>query len=256
MDTEILAVAKHAGLTELELRRPLGQSPTHGRWLVNSATGLLVISIARDLAIQLQLDSKLQYQLLDQLKPAGIAPEPVVFDEESGILVVRFVPGEPLDERPSIGKTELTAAANLLRKLHAADIAGLPSTLHMKDKIGVYAKLVGTASAAALAEEAAAILELRNAADATALCHNDVHPGNLICGESLRLIDWDYAALGDPYFDIAGFVASELLCSAQKEYFLNAYFGANLDCDHKRLEANHRLNEIVRQLWECCVAMQ
>ena len=54
---------------------------------------------------------------------------------------------------------------------------------------------------------------LRECADETAmqlrkgstpsLCHNDVHHLNIVDGASLRLIDWEYAGVGEPLFDLA-----------------------------------------------------
>ena len=41
-----------------------------------------------------------------------------------------------------------------------------------------------------------------------ALCHNDFYgPNFLVTGEQMRLIDWEYAAMGDPACDLGNFVA-------------------------------------------------
>ena len=34
-------------------------------------------------------------------------------------------------------------------------------------------------------------------------CHNDVHHLNVVGGDELRLIDWEYAGAGEPLFDLA-----------------------------------------------------
>ena len=40
------------------------------------------------------------------------------------------------------------------------------------------------------------------------LCHNDFYgPNFLVRGNEMRLIDWEYAAMGDPACDIGNFVA-------------------------------------------------
>lgn len=40
------------------------------------------------------------------------------------------------------------------------------------------------------------------------LCHNDFYgPNFLVRGDEMRLIDWEYAAMGDPACDIGNFVA-------------------------------------------------
>ncbi len=41
------------------------------------------------------------------------------------------------------------------------------------------------------------------------VCHSDLHPMNLICGaESLILLDWEYAHVADPLWDLAGWSAN------------------------------------------------
>ncbi len=40
------------------------------------------------------------------------------------------------------------------------------------------------------------------------LCHNDLYgPNFLVRGDEMRLIDWEYAAMGDPACDIGNFVS-------------------------------------------------
>lgn len=54
--------------------------------------------------------------------------------------------------------------------------------------------------------------------------HMDVHPGNLIAGNSgLRLIDWEYAADGDVALDIAALFRSNGWENAQQRHFLQHY---------------------------------
>lgn len=57
-------------------------------------------------------------------------------------------------------------------------------------------------------------------------CHNDLLLGNFIDdGETIRIIDWEYAAMGDPFFDL-GFLAVDLgLNENQCKSLLYEYFG-------------------------------
>ena len=41
------------------------------------------------------------------------------------------------------------------------------------------------------------------------LCHSDLHPANLVASErGLVLLDWEYAHVSDPYWDLAGWIAN------------------------------------------------
>ncbi len=55
------------------------------------------------------------------------------------------------------------------------------------------------------------------------LCHNDVHHRNIIDGRALMLIDWEYAAVGDPMFDLASFACYHDLDAAERLHLIESY---------------------------------
>lgn len=60
---------------------------------------------------------------------------------------------------------------------------------------------------------------------ATAICHHDLHLGNLVeSEEKLIIIDWEYASLSDPALEIALFLHANALSSAQQALFFEHYF--------------------------------
>ena len=57
-----------------------------------------------------------------------------------------------------------------------------------------------------------------------ALCHNDLHHLNLIgSGAGLMAVDWEYAGVGDPRLDLAGYVAYHELGDAATDALSGAY---------------------------------
>jgi thiamine kinase-like enzyme len=55
-------------------------------------------------------------------------------------------------------------------------------------------------------------------------CHNDFLPGNLIDdGVRMRIVDWEYAGMGDPFFDLGNFSINNDLTEAEDAAFLAAY---------------------------------
>ncbi len=60
-------------------------------------------------------------------------------------------------------------------------------------------------------------------------CHNDIWPDNVIKDQNNKLwiVDWEYATLGDPYFDLAYWITSSRLNEEQKTLFINYYFKFN-----------------------------
>ncbi len=77
-------------------------------------------------------------------------------------------------------------------------------------------------------ERAAAIeAALRQGTEILRPCHNDLWESNLIDhGHLIRIIDWEYAGMGDICFDLANFAIHYNTPDAQDEALLRAYFGA------------------------------
>ncbi|MEP0073937.1 MAG: choline kinase family protein [Marinomonas sp.] len=68
-----------------------------------------------------------------------------------------------------------------------------------------------------------------------ALCHNDLNPKNILMNDdALWLIDWEYAGVGDPLFDLAVVAKSHNLNDEQIEILLSTY-QASLPLQEARL---------------------
>jgi thiamine kinase-like enzyme len=57
------------------------------------------------------------------------------------------------------------------------------------------------------------------------LCHSDVHRLNLAAGERLVLLDWEYAHVSDPYWDLAAWIANNDGTASFAEDVLEGYLG-------------------------------
>jgi thiamine kinase-like enzyme len=58
------------------------------------------------------------------------------------------------------------------------------------------------------------------------LCHNDLGRGNFIDdGTQLWLIDWEYAGVGDPYYDLAFIAHNNRLSPEEEAELVQAYAG-------------------------------
>ncbi len=87
------------------------------------------------------------------------------------------------------------------------------------------------------------------------LCHNDLNPQNIICRQGKKyLIDWEYATMGDVFFDLAGFIVEHQLEGDKADVFLRTYFehqrvdttGFDVAEKLKLMKATYRL---ICQLW-------
>jgi hypothetical protein len=55
-------------------------------------------------------------------------------------------------------------------------------------------------------------------------CHNDLLNANFIDdGDRIRIVDWEYAGMGDPFFDLGNFATNHELSAEQEVLLLSAY---------------------------------
>lgn len=94
---------------------------------------------------------------------------------------------------------------------------------------------------------------------ATCLLHGDPVPGNMIdCGKSLRLIDWQCPAIGDPCEDIALFLSPSMqiayrgapLEDAEVQAFLAAYDDADTVSRYIRLAPWYHARSLAYCIWQ------
>jgi thiamine kinase-like enzyme len=161
----------------------------------------------------------------------GIAPE--VVHHEAGLLVTRFVEGRTLAAADIRQPPLIARLAAMLRHLHQSWDAMTGEVLYFCafQAVRTYARTAARLGAElpvkidALIEDAR-WLSRRIAPFRPVLCHNDLLPSNLIDdGRCLWLVDWEYAGIGHPLFDLANLSANVALSDDQELDLLNAYRG-------------------------------
>jgi thiamine kinase-like enzyme len=81
-----------------------------------------------------------------------------------------------------------------------------------------------------------------------------VHHLNIIDGGALRLIDWEYAGLGEPLFDLASVCVYHRYSAPQRDALLAAY-ASGAAMSGSNFEAALWLFEYVRDLWTAVRAL-
>jgi thiamine kinase-like enzyme len=162
----------------------------------------------------------------------GVGPEVSAFIRPEGYLVTRFIVGSPVSDE-AVHRTEtLRRVADSLRRIHDGPaIPGLFVPLRIAEAYRALAMARGVPIppeyelAAAIGRRIegallAAPIELRP-------CHNDLLNANFIDdGTRIRIIDWEYAGMGDPFFDLGNFSINHELTPDEDETLLAAYDGA------------------------------
>lgn len=227
---------------------------TNESWLVRTSNEAVVVRMSNRNVDSLQIDRVAESKVLDAVAAAGIGPPVIARDLDRGMLVTRYL--GPTCEPAQLGEPAyIERLAAVLKRLHAVPAPRGIREIHLPAVIAGYLEtLQASAYESVLIESTLSANALRRAAEIGAsmtpcLCHNDVHRLNVIDGEPLRLLDWEYAGVGDPFFDLASLSVYEEYSPAQRRQLLQAYLGAVAAADIERLAECCWLFEYVRCLW-------
>ena len=207
----------------------LGGGITNHNLKVTRPDGVVVLRVAGKDTDLLGIDRTVELAATRAAAEVGVGPEVVDFVEPEGWLVTRFVDGSiPPPERLREPE-QLRRVAQALRAFHQGrSIPGRFDALEVVETYRDTAVERGATIPAAFSaahEMAQRIADLR-ADQLPRACHNDLLNANFIDdGERLVIVDWEYAGMGDPFFDLANFSINHGLDEARNEELLRAYFG-------------------------------
>ena len=81
-------------------------------------------------------------------------------------------------------------------------------------------------------------------------CHNDLLNANFLDdGARIRIVDWEYAGMGDPFFDLANFSVNHELTVDDDEALLDAYDGIVRVSRLARLELMRIVSDFREAMW-------
>lgn len=212
------------GMAGARVVERLADGPTNASYLVGQGGERFVLRLDKPEAGRLGLDRANERTVCEALATAGLTPAYHWFDSAEGVSLRPFIPGRSLGGEDLREPRTLQRLADVLRRLHRLPPVG--ARFDAAGAVRRYAGQLGTPPAAALAERAYGLLAgIERSAVTPALCHNDLVAENVLETEAgdLLPIDWEYAAIGDPYFDLAVLVRHHDLNDELANCLLSAY---------------------------------
>jgi thiamine kinase-like enzyme len=236
---------------------PISGGITNRNFLVNASgvTDQWVLRLAGNDTHLLGISREVEHAATVAAGGVGVGPEVTAFIRPEGYLLTRFIVGTPVTEEAVRRPETLRRVADSLRRIHDGPaIPGLFVPLRICDAYRALAAERGVPVPPAY-DQAAAIgrrIERALLADPIALrpCHNDLLNANFIDdGTRIRIIDWEYAGMGDPFFDLGNFSSNHELSEAEDRVLLAAYYGEVLAPRLARLTLMRVVSDFREAMW-------
>jgi thiamine kinase len=192
---------------------PLAGGTTNATFRVATGEGAFVLRLHEPYTADLGVDRRREAVLHAAAAAAGLASRVIAADPAGRYLVSEFLGGAPWQAAELADEARLRELAQTLAQLHGLPAPAVPPLdlaalleRHV-DQIAALDPAAGRALAPQLAQARDILARQADAGRAPCIVHGDPAHSNLIGTRPLRLIDWEYAAVGDPLADPACLLA-------------------------------------------------
>ena len=186
----------------------------------------------------------------------GVAPEVVYFIEPEGYLVTRFVDGPHIPPEEMVKPENIRRVAEKVRKFHteAPPLAGEFNVFRRVEMLTATSRR----NNCKFPDNFDWIVQRMRQVEAAfnrdpyvpTPCHDDLLNLNFLDEQGeVRILDWEYAGMGDIYFDLANFSHHHRLDDDQVRYWLQSYFGEATPQRFARLKLMWPMSEVHEAMW-------
>ncbi|HQX17867.1 MAG TPA: choline/ethanolamine kinase family protein, partial [Anaerolineales bacterium] len=204
----------------------------------------------------LGIDRSVEYECSRLASQIGVAPDPVAFIAPEGFILARFISGKGMSAE-EIGKKEnIERVLESMKAYHALEnFPGFFSPFRVAEEYAKTARSFNVQLPAKMdwyLEKSSEIETAMYGREPLQLrpCHNDLLNGNFIDdGTRIRILDWEYAGMGDIFFDLGNFAVQHEFTVEQDDILLNAYFGDPTDSQRAHLKLMKIMSDLREAMW-------
>ncbi len=150
------------------------------------------------------VDRKIEKANLDIIRPLNLNNETVYFDVETGEKAAKYVEGTVLTQLDF--KEHLDDVANALKTLHTTTLEPA-ADYGLEERLDLYETFTNIRSEMylELKKNWLDMYHKERKHQPKVFCHGDAQRSNIVIGDRVYLLDWEYAGWNEFYYDIASF---------------------------------------------------
>jgi len=233
---------------------PLSGGITNRNFRVDTGGESFVLRIAGADTNLLGINREYEYAANLAAGELGIAPEVIYVIQPEGYLVTRFIPARPYPQEEITQPENIRRVVEIVRRIHA--MPEIPGTFSVFRTIEDYAETAKRYSVKFPKNYDWMIERMKEAESALMTdpkplrpCHNDLLNANFLIDDQIYVLDWEYAGMGDVYFDLANFSDHHELSDKQDLWLLECYFGEVTDKKIAHLKIMKVMSDFREALW-------
>lgn len=215
----------------------LPQGLTNQGFKLELDSGCYVLRIAATNSQELDINRQAEYRIHQLLEQQQLVPKIIYNDPSYRYWIREYVEGVPLTAQ-DLNLSTLKKLAVYLQKIHQLVVPDDLPVVDVQKKIQHYQQLLEIPQ-----QHSAFALP----SSTFSLCHMDPTPANWLRmpNGKLVLLDWEYAGLGNPLWDMAGLIQQAKLTNEEEMQFLDIIQQEN---NTAWQQAKAQLNEL-ESLW-------
>jgi thiamine kinase-like enzyme len=182
----------------------------------------------------------------------GVGPQVFAFVESEGWLVTHFIAGRTPTPEEIRTPSGVARVAEVLRRIHGA--APIPGRFDAHLVVEEY-RVEAEAHGADIPKEFAPArlvsdrIRMTRGPQAQVMCHNDLLNANFLDDGELHIVDWEYAGMGDRFFDLANLSVNHEFGVEEDRLLLAAYFGDEREEDMAALRLMRFMSDFREAMW-------
>jgi thiamine kinase-like enzyme len=232
---------------------PLGGGITNHNFKVTVDGEAFVLRVGGKDTDLLGIDRSVEEAASRMAEAIGVGPQVFTVVQPEGYLVTRFIRGEPIPIERMRQPDLVARVARALRAIHSAP--PIPGRFDAHRVVETYLALarsrgVQEPDAYRWAKGVADRIEAARGPQPTLPGHNDLLNANFLeDGDRVRIVDWEYAGMGDRFFDLANFSINHEFDVDADRTMLAAYRGTSSQEDLAALRLMRFMSDFREAMW-------